>query len=213
MEFIAGTISGLCQILVGHPLDTYKIWLQTNKKNRNIRNLYHGIKYPLYTNCILNGFLFGLNYNFYQITKNHWTSGFLTGILTGIISGPMELYKIRKQNSLPYLNNWRLGMPITIVRETLACSIYFGSFDHFRDNFSIFYAGGIAGLLAWAIPHPVDTIKTRIQSGSNITFTKALYQGNLYQGIGITCIRAFIVNCVGFPVYYYIFNNSYIYDS
>ena len=30
--FTAGNISGLAQIIVGHPLDTYKVWLQSGTK-------------------------------------------------------------------------------------------------------------------------------------------------------------------------------------
>jgi solute carrier family 25 carnitine/acylcarnitine transporter 20/29 len=211
MEFIAGSISGFSQIIVGHPFDTYKIWLQSNNsKNKikynlkNLKCLYRGIKYPIYTNCLINGIMFGCNHNFYNYTKNHWISGFLTGLLTGFICGPMELYKIRKQTNLTYPKNWRIGLPITILRESIACSIYFGSFDYFNNYYSIFISGGLAGLFGCAIPHPIDTIKTRIQSNlSTIPIINIIKKGNLYSGFLYTCIRALIVNSIGFPVYHF----------
>ena len=33
MEFFAGFLSGITQVLTGHPLDTMKIWAQNNTKD------------------------------------------------------------------------------------------------------------------------------------------------------------------------------------
>jgi len=85
-------------------------------------------------------------------------------------------------------------------------------------------AGGIAGCITWASVYPLDTVKTRYQtqSMSNLDERKPLIAGErrytstlhcikdtlrqeglsgMYRGIGITMVRAFIVNAVTFYGY------------
>jgi hypothetical protein len=46
-SFWAGLISGIFQTVVGHPLDTLKVWKQNNSRiSPSFFNLYKGIKYP-----------------------------------------------------------------------------------------------------------------------------------------------------------------------
>ncbi len=69
--FLAGNISGLAQIVIGHPLDTYKVWLQSGvRPSTKPSRLYRGIKYPLYASCIQNSVIFGVNYNLSQVIEN-----------------------------------------------------------------------------------------------------------------------------------------------
>ena len=53
-EYVCGGISGICQTLVGHPFDTFKVISQTNNYFKiNINTLFAGIKYPLISSAFM----------------------------------------------------------------------------------------------------------------------------------------------------------------
>ena len=58
-----------------------------------------------------------------------------------------------------------------------------------------FISGGIAGILSWLIPYPIDTIKSRIQIGYSLK--KSIKLGNYYKGLNFCLLRAFLVNGIG----------------
>ena len=118
---------------------------------------------------------------------------------------PMELYKIKKQNNLkiPIPRQLSLGFGATFFRETLSCSIYFGSFAYLKEKTdNIFFSGGLAGVLCWLPTYPFDTLKTKIQCGQYKTYREAIRGGGLWKGISVCCLRGFIVNSLGFWTYY-----------
>ena len=201
--FISGSFSGLVQIIVGHPLDTYKIWLQNSEKNKNLKHLYRGIQYPLYTNCLINSVLFGTNNLASKYISNPWITGFITGIATSFICTPVELFKIRRQCYLPPPNNWFLGYRATLMRETIGCSLYIGIYDYLyqKKKYSCLFSGGVAGISCWFLTHPIDTIKTRIQTGQTSNIIKGFTEKGLWNGLTHTLVRAFLVNSIGFWVY------------
>jgi solute carrier family 25 carnitine/acylcarnitine transporter 20/29 len=204
--FLAGNITGLSQIIMGHPLDTYKTLIQSgNTKYIKPMDLLKGIKFPLYASCIQNSIIFGVNYNLSKHIKNQWITGYTTGIAVSFISCPMELYKIRSQTSKK-VPNWKylkFGFTPTLLRESLYYSIYFGSFSYLQkktDN--VFLSGGLAGILGWIPTYPLDTIKTRIQNGSCNTYSDAIKSRKLWNGFSICCLRGFSINSTGFWIYY-----------
>lgn len=194
MDFFAGLSSGITQTLIGHPLDTIK----TNKQN-NIKvkgNLYKGLKYPLISNSLLIGIQFDLYYRYNSL---------VSGIVSSAIITPLDHFKISRQNKIKtdfysMIKNFKKGYPITVTRETIALSIYFGTYDYMKNeiNYHPLISGGVAGALSWLFTYPIDTIKTRVQS--NISIKKAIMSKNYWNGITIALSRAFIVNGVGFYV-------------
>ncbi len=77
-------------------------------------------------------------------------------------------------------------------------------------------AGGLTGALTWAIVYPFDVIKTQIQTAPVNTpqhertiaaITSKMVKENgwkhLFRGLSVTCLRAFPVNGIIFPVYEY----------
>tara|TARA_B110000879_G_C11145166_1_gene502082 strand:- start:1443 stop:2051 length:609 start_codon:yes stop_codon:yes gene_type:complete len=194
MDFLAGLSSGVAQTLIGHPLDTIKTNKQNNIKTKG--NLYKGLRYPLISNSLLVGMQFDLYYRYNSL---------VSGVVSSVIITPLDHYKISKQNNIDtnfskMINNFKRGYPITVVRETLALTIYFGSYDYMKteNNYHPLIAGGIAGALSWLFTYPIDTIKTRIQS--NISLKKSIMLKHYWRGINITLVRAFIVNSIGFYV-------------
>eukprot|EP00536_Pseudo-nitzschia_multiseries_P000105 jgi/Psemu1/233284/estExt_Genewise1.C_20263 len=77
-------------------------------------------------------------------------------------------------------------------------------------------AGGLTGALTWAVIYPFDVIKTQIQTApidtprSERTIAVVLRRivkehgwQRLFRGLSVTCLRAFPVNGIIFPVYEY----------
>ena len=62
-------------------------------------------------------------------------------------------------------------------------------------------SGGIAGINSWLITYPIDTLKSRKQLNPNKTIYELYKIGNLFNGLTITLIRAFIVNGFSFYIY------------
>ena len=62
-DILAGFNAGIAQTVVGHPLDTIKVLIQTKKpiKNLNLRDLYKGWRYPLAMSILFNGSVFPIN--------------------------------------------------------------------------------------------------------------------------------------------------------
>lgn len=210
-NFIKGFLSGSVQTLSGHPLDTMKVLSQN--KNFNIKSLlnqnfftksffgkyYRGVSYPL----ILNSFIVGIQFDtFYSY------GSICSGITSGLILTPFDYYKTNKQiynkkifipksiNQFKYVDLPK-GFNITICREIIALSIYFKSYDYLKNNnYNILFSGGVAGSLSWLLSYPIDTIKTRYQLGQS--YKEAFNNKNLWRGLPITLLRAFIINGLGF---------------
>jgi solute carrier family 25 (mitochondrial carnitine/acylcarnitine transporter), member 20/29 len=207
-NIVAGLGSGIAQSLVGHPLDTLKVYSQELSFNKKVefKNLYRGISYPLITNS----FICSINFYTFEYFKNNYNyspfiAGAISGIPTGIIINPIEISKIKRQlfikTHIPYIK----GLNICILREVLSYSMYFQSYYSLRDNnVSILNAGGIAGIAGWLFSYPIDVIKTRIQSGKSKTIMCAIKQNNLFKGMIICIIRAYPVNAIGLYAYEYI---------
>ena len=194
MEFIAGAFSGLTQTIVGHPLDTIKV----NQQNNILinKNLYQGLKYPLICNTILVGLQFDLYYRYNSI---------VAGLVTSCLITPFDYYKINRQNKKKVnlnsmLKNFPKGYSITSLREGIALSAYFGSYDYLKNEYNLhpLISGGSAGVISWITTYPLDTVKTRVQSDQ--TLINSIKKGNFWKGIKVTLVRAILINSLGFYV-------------
>ena len=206
-EIIAGLTSGIAQTIIGHPLDTIKVLIQNKQpiKKLNLRNLYNGWRYPLAISMLFNGSVFPINNYFYKKNYNHYISGFITGMVVSPLVYTFDIGKIKQQTNqkIKFTDFYKTkGISSTIVRESLATSLYFGSYHFCKSNYNMdaFVAGGIAGFTNWTITYPIDVIRSR-QIAQNISFIKAYNQKNLWNGYKICIIRAVIVNASVFKVY------------
>jgi solute carrier family 25 (mitochondrial carnitine/acylcarnitine transporter), member 20/29 len=210
-EFTAGCISGLAQNIIGHPLDTIKIMIQNNKTVKlktpyNIfsKKYYKGFLYPTTLSILLNGISFQTNHLLNKNSKNHFINGFYTGLLTSPIVYLFEVGKVKKQMK-KQLNLKSFfttpGLFMTICRESIAMSAYFGTYYTLTEKkYSPLFSGGVAGLVNWTLTYQIDVIKNR-QMTYNINIRESIKMGNLWKGYGICAIRGIIVNSIGFYVY------------
>ena len=215
-NFISGGISGLSIAFVGHPFDTIKTRIQYNKKViLTPKYLYKGFKYTTIKMIPTNAFSFSINNKINKTTQNNYISGFITGSLLTFMISPLDVLKVLAQNTINNkslkVNYWR-GLHLTFLREAPSTSLYFGSYNYLKNNYSknneyTMLIGGISGTLSWAFTYPIDVVKTRIQTNHNSSLLdKKIYNG-LWKGINICLIRGFICNGVGFYVYENTLNN------
>ena len=211
-EFYLGTLVGVVQTIIGHPLDTLKTNFQNrskiNLKKNIIRKLYSGVTYPLVSSVITSGFIFYSNDYFNKKLDNHFYSGFITGMTCTPLINFLEVFKVKAQIGLKNkFSNFNLGISATLARESLGTGIYFGTYHYLRKNNNCFTSGSCAGLLSWALTYPIDAIKTRLQTGDSKTWRQAINKGNLTSGITVCLIRSFIVNGTSFTIYEYVKQN------
>ena len=211
INILSGSLNGFTQVLISFPLDTVKINYQTNNiQYYNYKSLYRGIKYPLYTVIPLITLQFTLEEQFKTIYSNHFITGALSGFITSPLTSITDLYRIRQQKHITNNVNIIRGMKITCIRETLALSIYFGSYNliktkcfqyNFDRNITYMLSGSLCGILSWTLTYPLDVIKSRIQSYKAESIKEGFMKGNLWKGIYICNIRSVLINSVGFLIF------------
>lgn len=181
-----------------------------------------------------------------------WLAGAVGGLACWVVSAPSELIKCRTQlkvdgrastygtliNVLKQqgIRGLYLGGTITSIRDSFGYAWYFWSYelskrillsrqpDPFAEPkaYDVLIAGGIAGVVTWASVFPLDVVKTRVQTQSQVIDAatapllgqeqacvkqKTSFQiardiaraegiAGFYRGLGVCSLRAFIVNAV-----------------
>lgn len=206
-EIYSGFCGGIAQTVVGHPFDTVKVLIQNKSFKRNFKfcDLYKGWKYPMVMSTMFNSILFPINKEINTYTNNLMISGFISGAIVSPIVYGFDIGKIKEQtNQKVVLKDFYKtpGFISTTVRESLAISIYFGSYYHCKEKYNLdpFFSGGIAGILNWTFTYPIDVIRCR-QMAQNISISQAIAQKHLWKGFSVCIARAAIVNASIFKVY------------
>jgi solute carrier family 25 (mitochondrial carnitine/acylcarnitine transporter), member 20/29 len=230
----SGFFVGLTQTLIGYPLDTLKTWSQSQnlqvkqqlKHKLTVRNLYRGMSAPIATSTGLNTLFFGITHYLHdnsQFGLNYHTSGFIAGISIAPIINPIELYKVRRQQTLAplYKNPFSIrsmtyGLNTTVLREGIGCGLYFGTFYKIKEMTDVpLVSGGTAGLVSWMATYPLDTIKTRVHSGieqpknvfqllslQNLRRMTPWSNEQMWRGFRYCAIRSIVVNSIGLEIFH-----------
>ncbi|KAI9285864.1 mitochondrial carrier domain-containing protein [Umbelopsis sp. AD052] len=120
-DFIAGNMGGMCQVLVGQPLDTIKVRLQLDSgrfngamdcavqtiKNEGFFALYKGMASPLVGIGAVNALLFAANTECRRLLQSYpgeqlplykiAIAGSGAGIVNSVLASPVEMLKIKLQ--------------------------------------------------------------------------------------------------------------------
>ncbi|OQV12130.1 Mitochondrial basic amino acids transporter [Hypsibius exemplaris] len=118
-DFVAGTLGGCAGVIVGYPLDTVKVRLQTQSaaaplykgtyhclstivKNESFWGMYKGMSSPLCGVAVINAIVFGVYGNSMRYLQqntltNNLIAGSFAGAVQSLISCPMELAKTKMQ--------------------------------------------------------------------------------------------------------------------
>lgn len=107
-----------------------------------------------------------------------------------------------------------VGLSATAAREGPAALVYFTLYDLLKaflsgdgpaPSWTGPVAGGIAGMLQWAVTMPADVAKTRVQGGLSVSLSSGLrdawQEGALFRGIQPVLLRALIKHGTVFTVY------------
>ncbi|KAF8634643.1 hypothetical protein AX15_000788 [Amanita polypyramis BW_CC] len=137
IDFIAGIISGVAGLVVGHPFDTVKVRLQSSAttgkyhstihafltiiREEHLVGLYKGITSPLITGGLVNGLLFA-SYRFFLKVQNGaddviptLTQVLLAGICAGVVSS-LVLLLLVYTTPLPYYIDRLVTTPVELIK-------------------------------------------------------------------------------------------------
>lgn len=167
-DFINAGIANSVQMAIGYPLDTAKVWVQSNQpfKPMTIRNLYSGIKYPLIGQGTATALCFA-SYN-YGIKKdvNPFLSAASAGFVISLVATPIEILKITKQyeplSNVKWSNFYKQCLIPVTLRETLYITSFLNLQRYFREETDVIPAfyGAICSSVSWILTYPLDTYKT-----------------------------------------------------
>jgi solute carrier family 25 carnitine/acylcarnitine transporter 20/29 len=141
LDFFAGCVGGAAGVIVGHPLDTVKVRLQTQSptnikytgtfhclstivKQESVRGLYKGISSPLFGVAGVNALIFGVygalrpyvsGHPGHDSLLAHFAAGSISGAVQSVIASPMELVKTRMQINEDVIGSKKQG-PLEIIR-------------------------------------------------------------------------------------------------
>jgi hypothetical protein len=174
-------------------------------------------------------------------------AGFFTGMGMGFLLTPIDNIRIKlhsDQNIQKTINiNYRfnnsidcikytftnsglkgfyVALPLSMTRESIACTLYFGTFEFFKNKDKIknnlvnikllnsFIYGAICGGLNWIVTLPIDIVKTKLIADTIIPNNRhfkgvfdcilSIYNSSgylgFYKGFSVVFTRALIVNGV-----------------
>ncbi|XP_036380502.1 solute carrier family 25 member 45 [Megalops cyprinoides] len=127
VEFVAGWISGAAGLIVGHPVDTVKVRLQTTSRYKGIFDcvartyayegipgFFKGMAFPVLSIAVSNSVVFGSYSNALDyLTQSQYadrskdksasatavfTAGCFSGVAQVLVTAPIDLVKVRLQN-------------------------------------------------------------------------------------------------------------------
>jgi hypothetical protein len=103
-KYINGGISGMCGVILSHPIDTIKTHIQTGNVLSSFKpsftNLYKGLAAPLIGVGLEKAIVFGTYNYMYSKTDNIPLSGAISGLVASLVVTPYERIKILKQKLL-----------------------------------------------------------------------------------------------------------------
>ncbi len=167
-DFVCAGIANTTQMLIGYPLDTAKVWAQSNTPVKmSIKHLYSGIKYPLIGQGAMTGLCFSI-YD-YGIKQSYHpvVSAFASGSLISVLIVPFEIAKIVKQHDpntkiVRSFSLYKMCVGPVFLRETSYITMFLNLNRYFNEetDLSPTIYGGICSSISWIATYPLDTYKT-----------------------------------------------------
>ena len=201
-DLIAGGLGGVVKTLIAQPFDTLKVRKQcSNRSPIGFKGLYKGIAFPMLSNTIFQGVSLSLQRQINDRIDNHGLAGAVTGAICCVFTCPLDSWKVARQNrSRVLLRNAYRGFFSSMLRESVASGAFFVSYGNLlRMTNNTTVAGGLGGLTATLVSLPIDTIKTRLQSGQSMH--QAVSKGSYNAGMQYVVIKAILTNAACYFVY------------
>lgn len=195
-EYLIGSISGIFEVIITHPIDYIKTKRQELSKQRlntlqfykkiydnNILNFYTGVRSRLIGIMPMRFVFWGVQENTYLFLKknnintkfNNLIIGTNAGFFQSIIDNQIELFKIAKiTNQKLDMNNLLKfkGFYSNLYRNCIfSNSISYACLNkNFDNNFYKFITASTAGAIGSILSQPFDVVKTIKHSNINIFF-------------------------------------------
>lgn len=189
MDFLPGFLQGMSRVLISHPFDYVRLYLQTNKsanfndffKKNSIRSLYRGVGVPLVSVPIDRAIQFNIYEKLNNFNLSPFASGFICGSLSIFFTLPASFignnYVLNKNEKSLYNftkkvlktpSNLYNGLKPELSRSVIASSIYLGTYGKMREKFGneihqSVINGAVAGWSVWTVTYPIETIKVEQQ--------------------------------------------------
>ncbi|KAI0025656.1 mitochondrial carrier domain-containing protein [Xylariomycetidae sp. FL0641] len=114
------------------------------------------------------------------------------------------------------------GLNLHLLRDTLGTGIYFATYesskqllitfsgtDAHKNPIAVLAAGGLCGIVSWAMIYPIDSVKSVYQRNA-LMYTKGqkvpipkiqFFRRDMYRGLGVSMGRSAAVNAVFFSAF------------
>jgi solute carrier family 25 carnitine/acylcarnitine transporter 20/29 len=186
-DFIAGGIAGSASVVVGHPMDTLKVRMQTSTGGSSMwslatgyggpTSLFRGMAAPLSTACVINAIIF---------SSYGWSSRMYDEVVG---EDALSTNMIQLAHSTDALDAAVVSEAVKPIHDS---------------SFKAFTCGSFAGLVQALVICPQEHVKCRLQIQHGIGSPDHLYKGplqaarsivqshgiaGLYRGWTITCWR------------------------
>jgi len=176
--FQASIASSVVEVCITHPIDVIKNHLQTSKPIvYNLRNLYAGfIPRALGNIPSRTIFLYSQDYlheYFKQRKLSNWSCLLVpigSGFFQTLVDTPVEVLKMNKIMNITNSSLYKGFLPHLCRNTIFIFSVYnFRQYSEQNggDNKQKIMYGMVGGLIGSYITHPIDTIKTHIQSNKS----------------------------------------------
>ncbi|KAI0556227.1 mitochondrial carrier protein [Xylaria curta] len=114
------------------------------------------------------------------------------------------------------------GLNLHLLRDTLGTGIYFATYesskqllttfsgtDAHKNPIAVLAAGGLCGIVSWALIYPIDSVKSIYQrnalmysKGQSVPIPKIqFFRRDMYRGLGVSMGRSAAVNAVFFSAF------------
>ena len=185
---ISGSLSGLIEVSISHPLDRIKTKLQESALEHKNISLTNCVKQINSQNGFYKGFTpriigivpmrfiyWGTLISMNDITKHesnivkYIVPGLVAGVIQSCIDNPIEVIKIKlmtNNNNIINYNKLYTGFNACLIRNILfAIPVGICTRLNLFDN--SFLAGATGGIIGSIISHPFDVMKTEMQRCNN----------------------------------------------
>jgi len=182
------TFMGTTTVL-GHPLDTIKVRVQSGCRQHLFRNLWRGLAFPLLSstpNWTLAFLVYGSTLEYLErsagqpskLITSHALAGAFAGALWGCLINPWELLKCYSQTNrvsaaIAFRTLWgkgprtfTRGLSFALARDVIGVTTYFTTYEYFKNKQGMTTAqsGALSGMAVWCGIFGFDTLKTRYQT-------------------------------------------------